>query len=44
LHSRVERSEVLGISLFTILVTFSATLVTSWWASRFDPVEALRYE
>ncbi len=44
LPARVEWSEVLGISLFTILVTFSATLLTSWWASRFDPVEALRYE
>lgn len=44
LPARVEWGEVLGISIFTILVTFSATLVTSWWASRFDPVEALRYE
>lgn len=44
LPARVEWPEVLGISFFTIFVTFSATLVTSWWASRFDPVEALRYE
>lgn len=44
LPARVEWAEVLGISIFTILVTFAATLVTSWWASRFDPVEALRYE
>lgn len=44
LPARVEWGEVAGISIFTILVTFSATLVTSWWASRFDPVEALRYE
>ena len=44
LPARVEWREVLGISIFTILVTFSATLLTSWWASRFDPVEALRYE
>jgi lipoprotein-releasing system permease protein len=44
LPARVEWSEVLGISIFTILVTFAATLATSWWASRFDPVEALRYE
>ena len=44
LPARVEWREVAGISLFTILVTFGATLVTSWWASRFDPVEALRYE
>lgn len=44
LPARVEWSEVAGISLFTVLITFAATLVTSWWASRFDPVEALRYE
>jgi ABC-type lipoprotein release transport system permease subunit len=29
---------------FTIIVNFTSTLVTAWWASRFDPVEALRYE
>jgi lipoprotein-releasing system permease protein len=44
LPARVEWGEVLTISIFTILVTFAATLTTSWWASRFDPVEALRYE
>ena len=44
LPARVEWSEVAMISFFTIAVTFAATLVTSWWASRFDPVEALRYE
>ncbi|MGQ0531191.1 MAG: lipoprotein-releasing ABC transporter permease subunit [Caulobacteraceae bacterium] len=44
LPARVEWGEVAMISVFTILVTFSATLLTAWWASRFDPVEALRYE
>jgi lipoprotein-releasing system permease protein len=44
LPARVEWSEVAFISVFTIGVTFASTLVTSWWASRFDPVEALRYE
>lgn len=44
LPARVEWGEVAGISFFTILVTFVATLMTAWWASRFDPVEALRYE
>ncbi|MGD9982393.1 MAG: lipoprotein-releasing ABC transporter permease subunit [Hyphomonadaceae bacterium] len=44
LPARIEWDEVIGISFFTIFVTFSATLATSWWASRFDPVEALRYE
>ena len=44
LPARVEWGEVATISVFTILVTFAATIVTAWWASRFDPVEALRYE
>ncbi len=44
LPARVEWGEVLMISLFTVGITFAATLVTAWWASRFDPVEALRYE
>jgi len=44
LPARVEWGEVALVSFFTILVTFASTLVTAWWASRFDPVEALRYE
>ncbi|MEZ6021838.1 MAG: FtsX-like permease family protein [Hyphomonadaceae bacterium] len=44
LPARVEPSEVAMIALFTIFVNFSSTLATAWWASRFDPVEALRYE
>lgn len=44
LPARVEWGEVLLISVFTIGVTFISTLMTAAWASRFDPVEALRYE
>ncbi|MEZ5994485.1 MAG: lipoprotein-releasing ABC transporter permease subunit [Hyphomonadaceae bacterium] len=44
LPARVEWSEVAMISVFTVLVTFASTLVTAAWASRFDPVESLRYE
>jgi lipoprotein-releasing system permease protein len=44
LPARVEWGEVALISIFTVAVTFAATLTTSWWASRLDPVEALRYE
>ncbi len=44
LPARVEWSEVALISMFTVIVTFASTLATAWWASRFDPVEALRYE
>jgi len=44
LPAKVEWSEVAIISFFTIALTFSATALTAWWASRLDPVEALRYE
>jgi len=44
LPAKVEWGEVAIVSFFTILVTFGSTLVTAWWASRLDPVEALRYE
>ncbi|MBY0564470.1 MAG: lipoprotein-releasing ABC transporter permease subunit [Hyphomonadaceae bacterium] len=44
LPAKVEWGEVALISIFTVLVTFASTLLTSAWASRFDPVEALRYE
>jgi lipoprotein-releasing system permease protein len=44
LPARVEWGEVATISFFTIIVTFSSTLAAAWWASRLDPVEALRYE
>jgi lipoprotein-releasing system permease protein len=44
LPAKVEWNEVALISIFSIIVTFAATLVTAAWASRLDPVEALRYE
>ncbi len=44
LPAKVEWMEVVIISFFTIVLTFSATALTAWWASRLDPVEALRYE
>lgn len=44
LPAKVEWGEVAIVSFFTVLVTFASTLVTAWWASRLDPVEALRYE
>ena len=44
LPAKIEWMEVLIISVFTIALTFSATALTAWWASRLDPVEALRYE
>jgi lipoprotein-releasing system permease protein len=44
LPAKVEPGEVVMVAFFTIAVNFSSTLLTAWWASRFDPVEALRYE
>jgi lipoprotein-releasing system permease protein len=44
LPAKVEWGEVALISVFTIVMTFASTLLTSAWAARFDPVEALRYE
>jgi len=44
LPAKIEWAEVMIISFFTIALTFSATALTAWWASRLDPVEALRYE
>jgi lipoprotein-releasing system permease protein len=44
LPAKVEWGEVALISLFTIAITFVSTWITAWWASRLDPVEALRYE
>ncbi len=44
LPAKLEWSEVALVSFFTIAITFVSTAITAWWASRFDPVEALRYE
>ena len=44
LPAKIEWGEVTAISVFTIALTFTATALTAWWASRLDPVEALRYE
>ncbi|MBI5971072.1 MAG: lipoprotein-releasing ABC transporter permease subunit [Deltaproteobacteria bacterium] len=42
--SKVEPSFVIVIALVSIGISFLATLYPSWQASRFDPVEGLRYE
>jgi lipoprotein-releasing system permease protein len=42
--SKVEPAFVAAIALISIGISFLATLYPSWQASRFDPVEGLRYE
>jgi len=42
--AKIEWSEVAIVSGFTLSVSILVTLWPSWWASRIDPVEALRYE
>lgn len=42
--SKVEPSFVIAIALISLSISFLATLYPSYQASRFDPVEGLRYE
>lgn len=41
---QVEFGDVFLVSLAAVLISFLATLYPAWYASRVDPVEALRYE
>jgi lipoprotein-releasing system permease protein len=41
---KVELGDVFFVGAAAILISFLATLYPSWYASRLNPVEALRYE
>jgi lipoprotein-releasing system permease protein len=42
--AKVDWIEVVVITVWSVLMSFLATLPPAWRASRLDPVEALRYE
>jgi lipoprotein-releasing system permease protein len=44
LPAKVDWVETIAVGLFTLAITFGATVATAAWASRADPVESLRYD
>ena len=42
--SEPQQSDILPITLISLVLAFLATLYPSWRASRVNPAEALRYE
>ena len=41
---KVEFGDVLVVALAAVLISFLATIYPSWYASKLNPVEAIRYE
>ncbi|MCY4032467.1 MAG: FtsX-like permease family protein, partial [Hyphomicrobiales bacterium] len=44
LPAKMDASEIIGVVLMALTLSFFATLYPSWRAASLDPVQALRYE
>ncbi len=44
LPAKIETSDVVTVTIMSLVLSFLATIYPSWRAARLDPVEALRYE
>ena len=44
LPSQIEWSDVVKISIASLILSLLATIYPAWRASKMDPVESLRYE
>jgi lipoprotein-releasing system permease protein len=44
LPARMTPGDLVGVIVFSLVLSFLATTYSAWRGARLDPVEALRYE
>jgi lipoprotein-releasing system permease protein len=44
LPARMTPGDIVGVIVFSLVLSFLATTYSAWRGARLDPVEALRYE
>jgi lipoprotein-releasing system permease protein len=44
LPARMTAGDLVGVIVFSLVLSFLATTYSAWRGARLDPVEALRYE